>query len=68
MHKLRNRQHQELLERIMKIVPPGYKEPIFMNMKHKIRQFCSAFNWNEDDIRKRIGDDTWFYHPIFFKD
>ena len=68
MHKLRNTQHKEILERIMEIIPPGYDKPIFKNMKRKIRVFYQQYNWNEDIIRKKIEDDSWFYSCIFFND
>ena len=68
MHKLRNQNHKEILERVMNIIPPGYKDPIFKNMKRKTRQFCSSKHWNEDEIRKEIESDNWYYNPIFFRE
>lgn len=66
MHKLRNKQHQEILARVLQIIPPGYKEPIFQKMKRRTRQFCASRKWDEDQIRKEIEDDTWFYSCCFF--
>ena len=66
MHKLRNKQHQEILARVMQIIPPGYKEPILQKMKRRTRQFCASRNWDERRILEEIENDTWFYSSYFF--
>ncbi len=68
MHKLRNKEHKAILERILDIIPCGYNEPIFRQMKRKTRKFCSLHEWNEDEIRNLIETDTWFYCWPFFNE
>jgi hypothetical protein len=68
MHKLRNTKHRKILERVLDIIPPGFKEPIFKQMKRKTRQFCALYGWDETRIRKMIEDDTWGYCWPFFNE
>jgi len=68
MHKLRNEEHKAILERILDIIPRGYNEPIFRQMKRKTRQFCSLHEWNENEIRNLIETDTWAYCWPFFNE
>lgn len=68
MHKLRNEGHKAILERVLNIIPPGFSEPIFKQMKKKTRQFCSLYGWNEYKIRNLIETDAWEYCWPFFNE
>ena len=50
-----------MLERILDIIPPGFRDPIFRKMKRRTRQFCALYGWDETRIRNIIENDTWGY-------
>ena len=58
-----------MLERIINTIPDGYKEPIFKQMKRKVRRFCARYNWDETKIRDiLLKSDDWTYCWPFCND